>query len=338
MLRGPHLCADLHGELPLTHLRIVAFAIAAGLVIAAWGVTCGAWHFSRIAEGFTPPEPRALEALTVIAVGTGNAYENPARRGPCTAVGLGSEIALVDAGRSVAEGLRIAGIPARQPALVLLTNLLPENTTGLDDLWIAAWLDGRSAPLRIAGPRGTAQLVAHLTAAHAESASAQAAALGLPAPAPPNVEEIAGGATLSLGALAISSGELPGGPVPALAYRFEARSRSAVIAGTGWAPDALAEFARGAKLLLHEASFSLTPDQVPNLELPPETAERLLREARLHTAVDAVGDLARRAGVETLGLVRLRPPPAFRTQLRNLVDDSFSGSIWIPEDGDELTP
>jgi ribonuclease BN (tRNA processing enzyme) len=338
MLGDPRQRADLRGEVPLTNLRMLAFAIAAALMFAGWGLTCGAWHFSNVAEGFTPPEPRILGALTVVAVGTGNAYENPERRGPCTAVGLGPDIALVDAGRSVAEGLRIAGIPARQPALLLLTNLQPENTTGLDDLWIAAWLDGRAEPLRIAGPRGTAELVARITSAHAENAAAQATALGLPPPLQPNVEEIASAASLSLGELAISSGELPGGPLPALAYRFEARARSAVIAGTGWAPIALAEFARGASLLLHEASFSLSPDQVPNLELAPEAADRLLREARLHTAVDAVGDLARRAGVETLGLVRLRPPPAFRLQLRNLVDDSFAGSIWIPEDGDELTP
>lgn len=322
----------------MANLRLLAFLLSLGVVLAAWGLTCGSWHFSQVAAGFTPPEPREFEALTVVAVGTGNAYENPARRGPCTAVGFGAQVALVDAGRGIAEGLRTAGIPARQPEALLLTNLLPENTVGLDDLWIAAWLDGRRSALRVLGPPGTAEFVARVAQLHAAAAAAQAAALGLPPPVAPEVEEIAGNQQLSLGALSLRAGALPGGPLPALAFRFEAQGRSAVVAGTGWAPDALEDFARGAQLLLHEASFSLSPDQAPRLELPPEEAERLLREARLHTSVQDVGSLARRAGVSTLGLVRLRPPPVFQLQLRNVVDDSFAGSIWIPDDGDELEP
>jgi len=307
-------------------------------VLGLWLATCGAWHFSTVTAGFTPPDPREFGALTVVAVGTGNAYENPARRGPCTGVALGQRVVLVDAGRGVAEGLRLAGIPARQPEAVLLSNLLPENTVGLDDLVLAAWLDGRREPLQIAGPPGTRELVTRLSQAHAPALAAQAAALGLPAPAAPLVEELGGGAQLAFGELALRAGDLPGGPLPALAFRFEARGRSAVIAGTGWAPDALADFARGAGLLLHEASFSLAAEQAPALELSPEELEPLLKQARLHTSVRDVGPLARRAGVSILGLVRLRPPPVFRLQLQSVVDDDFEGSIWIPEDGDALEP
>ena len=68
------------------------------------------------------------------ALGTGGGYENPDRRGPALALGLGADVVLVDAGRGVAEGLRAAQIPVAQPRLVVLTSLLPENTVGLDDL------------------------------------------------------------------------------------------------------------------------------------------------------------------------------------------------------------
>ena len=40
----------------------------------------------------------------------------------------------MDAGRGVAEGLRLSKIPVSQPGTVLLTNLMPTNTQGLDDL------------------------------------------------------------------------------------------------------------------------------------------------------------------------------------------------------------
>jgi ribonuclease BN (tRNA processing enzyme) len=64
----------------------------------------------------------------------------------------------------------------------------------------------------------------------------------------------------------------------------------------------------------------------------------LLRAAREHTAIDAVGALAQQAGVETLVLVRMRPPPVYDLQITSVVDDDFDGRIVIAEDGDEITP
>ena len=69
-----------------------------------------------------------------------------------------------------------------------------------------------------------------------------------------------------------------------------------------------------------------------------EDPERLLREAALHASFEAAGAIARRAGVDTLVLVRLRPPPVFDFQITSLVDDQYGGRILIPEDGDEITP
>ena len=56
--------------------------------------------------------------------------------------------------------LRAAEIPLAQPSAVCLTSLTPENTVGLDDRLLTGWLAGRSQPLRVGGPPGTAALVA----------------------------------------------------------------------------------------------------------------------------------------------------------------------------------
>jgi ribonuclease BN (tRNA processing enzyme) len=149
--------------------------------------------------------------------------------------------------------------------------------------------------------------------------------------------EISGGWSEQVGELQVSAGELPGGPIEALAYRFEARARSAVIAGTGWAEAALIEFAQGANLLVHEGAYVPTLEIAKQMELDEEP-DRLLRAAREHTAIDAVGALAQQAGVETLVLVRMRPPPVYDLQITSVVDDSFDGRIAIAEDGDEITP
>ena len=66
--------------------------------------------------------------------------------------------------------------------------------------------------------------------------------------------------------------------------------------------------------------------------------ERLRREAAEHTTIDEVGALARAMGVETLVLVRLRPPPVYDLQITSVVDDDFAGRIVIASDGDAITP
>jgi ribonuclease Z len=319
-------------------LRLIGLFVALGVAAASWVLTCAAWRFDQVAEGVVPLEPRDFPRLTLLALGTGGAYENPARRGPATAVALGRRVVLVDAGRAVAESLRAAKLPVSQPDTLLLTNLLPENTVGLDDLLLTGWLEGRTTPLRVIGPPGTRALVDGLSAGHAQAVAALGPALALPpAGAEATALEIEDGWSETQGDLAIRAAALPGGPLDARAWRFESGERSIVVSGTGWAPDALVAFARGASLLVHEAAFIPGPEVARELGIEAQ-ADRFARETALHTSLAQVGALAGRAGVGTLVLVRLRPPPVYDLQITSLVDDTFAGRILIADDGDELTP
>jgi len=322
----------------VTRIRALFFALVFGVAAASWVLTCMAWRYEEVAEGVAPLDPRRFPALTLVTIGTGGSYENPSRLGPSTAVGFGERVWLVDAGRGVAEALRGASIPVHQPDTVLLTSLLPENTVGLDDLLETGWLGGRQTPLRLVGPPGTRELAASLRARAAVGAGPQARALGLPeAGGEIAVQEVEADFREEAEDLVAAASVLPGGPTPGLAWRFERRGRSAVVAGPGWAPDALVEHARGADLLVHEAVFVPTAETAAQLgvEAPDQ---RLRREAALHTSLDAVGVLARRAGVGTLVLVRLRPPPVYELQLTSRVDDDFDGRIVVADDGDEFVP
>jgi ribonuclease Z len=319
-------------------LRVAALLAVFAVAVASWVLTCAAWRADRVAEGVMPLDPRRFETFALVAVGTGGAHENPERLGPATAVARGERVALVDAGRGLAEALRGSRIPARQPDSVYLTSLLPENTAGLDDLLATGWLDGRSAPLRVVGPPGTLAFARALEAALAPGLDARAAALVLPREgARLEPLEVAPGFAEERAGLRVRAGELPGGPLPALGYRFEADGRTAVVAGPGWAPEALVELARGADVLVTEAVSLPSPEaaEQSGLGLAPDAIARL---ERLHTTIDQVGGLAARAGVRTLVLVRLRPPPVFAIQLTSLVDDHFPGRIVVPDDGDEIRP
>jgi ribonuclease Z len=311
--------------------RIAGFAIALGIAVACWVLTCAAWRFDRVASGVVPLDPREFPQLTLVVLGSAGAYPDPNRRGPALAVGAGREIALVDAGRDLAESLRATRIPVSQTGVVFLTSLQAENTVGLDDWAAAAGLAGESAPLQVYGPPGTAAL--------AEAVSAELRATGGWSKGPPRLEahEVEDGFGFSLGEVAVRAGALPGGPAPALAWRFEWQGRSALVSSVGWAPDALVAQARGVSLWVHEAVMLPTPEQAREQGLQVEP-EALRREAALHTSLADVGGLAQRAGVAELLLMRLRPPPVFHLQITSVVDDSYDGRVIVAEDGDEITP
>jgi len=315
-------------------LRLVLFLFLVLFGIASWSATCAAWRFDEVAAGVRPQDPRNFPNLTAVIVGTGGAYENPARRGPATAIAHGRDVILVDAGRSVADALRAAELPVYQPDVILLTSLLPENTVGLDDLLFASWLSERQTPLRLVGPPGTKALARHLHLAHSAGLQSMASGLGIPAVSEFEVEEIAGGWTGALGEISIRAGDMPGGPTPGLAYRFEAGRRSVVVGGPGWAPDTLAEFARDADLLIAEAVSVPSPEVAAELGI--EDTTRLEHEARLHTPVEDIGEVARRANAQSLALIRLRPPPVFDLQITGIVGDDYDGRVIIAKDGDVL--
>jgi ribonuclease BN (tRNA processing enzyme) len=151
------------------------------------------------------------------------------------------------------------------------------------------------------------------------------------------VQEVDDGYTEELDSVTIEAGSLPGGELPALAWRFERGKRSVVVSGTGWAPDALVEFARDTDLLVHEAVFVPPPGDIEAAGVIADP-QRLIREAELHTSIEDVGALATRAGAKQLALIRMRPPPFYDFQINIIVGQTYDGPIFLPEDGDELTP
>jgi hypothetical protein len=64
-----------------------------------------------------------------------------------------------------------------------------------------------------------------------------------------------------------------------------------------------------------------------------------MREAEAHPRLEAIGALAARAGVRSVVLTRLRPPPPFASQYEGVVEDGgFRGPVYVAEDGERLTP
>jgi ribonuclease BN (tRNA processing enzyme) len=321
-----------------TNARLGVLAGLVALVITMWVFAFLSKRFEKVAAGVAALSPAEFERLTLVTLGSGGSFENQWRRGPALAVGLAKDVLLVDAGRGIAEALRAAAIPLEQPRVLLLTSLAAENVLALDDLWLTGWLRGRDAALVVYGPPGTQALVDGLTRALAPQADAQAAAFALPPPGRAvEVHEVAGEASFAEGGLSARATPLPGGPFPALGWRIEGGSHAVAVAiGTADA-DALVEAARGADFWVTEAVYGASLERARTAGLPG--IDVLLHEAEAHPRLEAIGALAVRAGVRSVVLTRLRPPPPFASQYEDVVEGGgFRGRVHVPDDGDRLSP
>ena len=117
------------------------------------------------------------------------------------------------------------------------------------------------------------------------------------------------------------------------AYRFDTKDRSVVISGdTAYLP-AMAEFAKGADVLVHEVMY------LPGIEA---LLQRLPNAARLrqhlmaaHTVSEDVGRIAAQAGVKTLVLSHFVPgddPSITDDQWADGVRKHFKGEIIVGKD------
>ena len=119
----------------------------------------------------------------------------------------------------------------------------------------------------------------------------------------------------------------------ALAYRFDAKDRSIVISGDTAYHPALADFARGADVLVHEIMY------LPGIE---RLVQRLPDASRLrshllasHTQAEDVGRIAARAGVKTLVLSHFVPgddPTITDEMWTEGVRKHFDGHIIVGHD------
>ena len=120
----------------------------------------------------------------------------------------------------------------------------------------------------------------------------------------------------------------------AYAYRFDTRDRSVVISGdTAYLPK-LAEFAKGADVLIHEAMYLPAIDVIVKAAPDPDHLRKHLLAS--HTSTEDVGKIAEQAGVRTLVLSHLVPGLPSNVITDEMwaegVRKHYSGSVIVGKD------
>jgi ribonuclease Z len=177
------------------------------------------------------------------------------RFGPSILVDAGNQKLLFDCGRGATQRLYQLKVPFNEVDALFLTHLHSDHTVGIPDLWLTGWIMGRTAPLRIWGPKGTRQMISHLQRAYEydvhlrrdvdEKLAAPGAVL-VP-------KEISEGVIYENRGVRVTAFAVDHRPIkPAFGYRVDFAGHSVVLSGDTRFSENLIRFAQGTDVLIHE--------------------------------------------------------------------------------------
>ncbi len=279
----------------------------------------------------------------IVLLGTGGPRPEPARGASALLVRAGGRNLLFDAGRGVTRALLRAGVAPEDLDAVFLTHHHFDHIGNLGDLLLSVWNAGRSRPLPVYGPNGTAAIVEALFdrvyRADIRFREREAEITGdalFPIRALFAVRDVDEGPVFADGPLRVGCARVSHGhglgiafdEFPCLGYRLEARGRALAISGDTVACSGLDRLAAGADTLV--ACCYLARAEETGFE-----RDVISRHVILNSA--AVGKVAARAGVGRLVLTHLRQkPPAMLEAVAADVAADFDGEVVLGVDGLEL--
>jgi len=258
------------------------------------------------------------------------------RDNPSTLILINGIPYVIDCGYGVSRRLLSAGLSLRQLRYIFITHHHSDHNLEYGALLYNASVGGQPVHVDAYGPVGLKKLTRDFFEYEKFDIETRMVDEGWPDPRKVTaVHEFAKpGPVMQNDDVKVTSCRVRHPPITqSYAYRFDARDRSVVISGdTAYAPE-LAEFAKGADVLVHEVMYlpaiEALIQRVPNA---PKLRAHLLAS---HTSTEDVGRIAAQAGVKTLVLTHFVPgddPSITDEQWSEGVRKHFNGKIIVGKD------
>jgi ribonuclease BN (tRNA processing enzyme) len=250
-------------------------------------------------------------------------WGKPGRSNPSTLILINNVPYVIDCGYGTSRQLLAAGVELNKVRFILITHHHSDHNLEYGPLFYNAWATGLPVKVDAYGPSGLEQMTKDFFDYLGFDISIRMADEGRQDPRKLLLahEFEKPGLILENDYVRVSACRVRHPPIrESYAYRFDAKDsagrRSVVISGdTTYAPE-LAEFAKGADILVHEVMYLPAIDALVK-RLPSATR---LREHLMgtHTLSEDVGRVAAQAGVETLVLTHFVPGD----------DSSITDDLW----------
>ncbi|MER9347606.1 MBL fold metallo-hydrolase [Mesorhizobium sp. M0227] len=249
---------------------------------------------------------------------------------------MGGRCIVVDCGLGVTRGLVDAGISLKSLDLIFITHLHSDHVLELGPLIHTAWTAGLAAPVHVFGPPGTDHYWQRFCQAMEFDIEIRIVDEGRPDIRDlVSIVEFGEGQVLEQGGLTVSALRVEHPPVTdCFALRFEHGGKSVVFsADTAFYPP-LAEFARSADILVHEAMLE---QGIERLVARTGNGARLKGHLLAsHSFAEEAGSIASDAGVKRLVLNHLIPaddPGIGEADWTDAVRKTWAGDLTIARDG-----
>jgi ribonuclease BN (tRNA processing enzyme) len=244
---------------------------------------------------------------------------------------------LVDAGLGVSKAVCDQGVALTALDAILVTHLHSDHYLELGPLLHTAWTAGLNRPVPVYGPPRLARYWQAFLTSMEDDIALRIADEGRPDLAGlVDIRPIPLDSPIDLGGVTVTAIENHHPPVtPSYAFRFDAGGKRIVLSGdTAPIPD-MADLARGAELLVHEAMLTHGVDAL--MARMTNGDERLRTHIlRSHTDAEDAGRIATEAGVKHLALNHFVPDgiPGFtETDWETAVRKTWSGQLSLGRDG-----
>ncbi len=243
---------------------------------------------------------------------------------------------VIDCGLGVSRGLVETGMSLKELDLVFITHLHSDHVLELGPLIHTAWTTGLDHPVTVYGPPGTRAVWTGFLASLAYDIETRIADEGRPDISElVSVVEYGPGEILRDADLTVEALRVDHPPVAdCFALKFKGSGKTVVFSADTAPFPPLADFARGADLLVHEA---MLPEGLDSIVRRTGNGTRL-REHLIasHSFAADAALIAQEAGVGMLVLNHLIPAddPAFTEEhWRAAVRSIFGGEIVVGRDG-----
>ena len=249
---------------------------------------------------------------------------------------IGGRTIVVDCGLGVTRGLVDAGISLKALDLVFITHLHSDHVLELGPLLHTAWTAGLATPVTVFGPPGTGHYWRRFCQAMEFDIEIRIVDEGRPDIRElVSIDEFGEGQVLEQGGLKVTALRVDHPPVTdCFALRFDHGGKSVVFsADTAFFPP-LADFAKGADILVHEAMLE---DGIERLVARTGNGARLKEHLLAsHSFAEEAGRIASDAGVKRLVLNHLIPaddPEIGEADWSAAVRKTWAGDLTIARDG-----